>query len=87
MKIRKIDNCVGCSTVFGNCQGSACPYYPYETVVCDECEEEPYEDEQSGCKHLYYYNGEWLCRECLLDKFRRIDVDEYMCDRERRVAL
>ena len=77
-----INNCVGCSTDFGNCLGSICPYAPYETCVCDECGEEPLEDDHA----LYQYGDKWLCRECLLDKFPRTDVDDYISNAAMEAA-
>ena len=50
------DDCVQCGRP---CLGDACPYRNVAHYYCDECgEEEP----------LYYYDGEELCANCILER-------------------
>lgn len=65
--IRFEDQCVGCPTEMG-CLGSACPYMNVPVMICDKCKEEVYE--------LFWYDGEQLCQDCLLDQFEKVEVDE-----------
>ena len=56
------NECVGCSTIFGNCLGKACPNRNVPRYYCDECGEED---------DLYDFDDRQLCIECiknLLDK-------------------
>ena len=66
--ITTINNCVGCSTLFGNCMGTACPYHEHKAVVCDNCENQE--------EHLYHYNGKVLCKECLWEELEADGVIE-----------
>ena len=63
-----IDNCVGCSTIFGNCMGTACPNHKRRVRVCDACE---CEDE-----HLYRYKNKDYCLECLLWEIGAEEIDQ-----------
>ena len=54
--------CVGCETCI-NC-GRRNDYFYH---VCDKCES----DEQ-----LYYFEGEELCFECILDRLEMVDMDD-----------
>ena len=66
--IRFEDQCVGCPTEMG-CLGSACPYIHVPILICDECHD--YVDD------LYWFEGEQICEDCLLNHFDRVEVDEY----------
>lgn len=66
--IRFEDQCVGCPTEMG-CLGSVCPHMNVPVLICDECHE--YVDD------LYWYDGEQICEDCLLNHFDRVEVDEY----------
>lgn len=62
--MRKVeDECVGCPPEIG-CLGSSCPNRNVVRFYCDECKDED---------TLYHYDGEELCRECLLKKFEIVD--------------
>ena len=65
--MKRIENeCVGCSPDLG-CLGSGCPYLNVPHYYCDKCDEE---------ETLYYYDGEELCADCLLEKFEIVDGSE-----------
>ena len=51
------NECVGCSTIFHSCLGSACPYMNVPRWYCDRCglEEDLYE----------FDDDEQLCMDCL----------------------
>ena len=60
--IKYENECVGCSTIFHSCLGSACPNKNVPHYYCDECGEED---------DLYDFDDRQLCIECiknLLDK-------------------
>ena len=62
------NNCVGCPPNLG-CLGDTCPNRNVPYLYCDECDadvETLYEDE----------SGQQLCEECLLKRFKRIDIDD-----------
>ena len=54
------DECVGCPPEIG-CFGSACMYKNVPHYYCDKCKYEV------DCEDLYYYDGEEICKECLLE--------------------
>ena len=37
MSIEIVDNCVGCSSIYGSCMRSACPNYRHKAIICDNC--------------------------------------------------
>lgn len=55
------DDCVDCGLP---CLGDSCPYRNVTVNYCDECGEE-YE-------FLYDYNGQELCKDCLLETVPKI---------------
>lgn len=64
------DECVGCPPNMG-CLGSACPYRNVPHYYCDHCECECDPEE------LHYDEIEnWICENCLFEKFPKIDVEE-----------
>ena len=50
------NECVDCGRP---CLGSACPYKSVIHKYCDCCGEE--------VKRLYYYRGEQMCEDCILE--------------------
>lgn len=55
--MKKIENeCVSCGLP---CLGSRCPYRNVTRFYCDRCDEED---------TLYHYEGEELCKECVLEE-------------------
>ena len=58
--IRYEDECVGCPPEMG-CLGSGCPNRNVPHYYCDKCGEE-YSPEE-----LYDYDGEIMCKECLIE--------------------
>ena len=63
--IKYENECVGCPPERG-CLGEGCPNRNVPYYYCDECGEE-YSPEE-----LYDYDGQMLCTECLLSKFKKI---------------
>lgn len=55
--IKYEDECVGCHREMG-CLGRECPYSNIPHVYCDECKDET--------EKFYYYDGEWLCKDCYI---------------------
>lgn len=60
------DECVGCPIEIG-CLGSSCPKKNVPHYFCDECGDEFYPSE------LYKYDGEELCKNCLVEKFDTLE--------------
>lgn len=60
------DNCVGCSTIFGSCLGAGCPHRHEAVLICDKCGDE--------AEKLYEYEGEQLCKDCLLESVPEVEV-------------
>ena len=59
------DECVNCGLY---CLGSNCPNRNVVRYYCDHC----------GCEDkLYYYDGEELCKECLLKNFEVVDGSDW----------
>lgn len=57
----KIENdCVECDL---HCLGDACPLRNSKHYYCDDCGDEA---------EIYDYNGEELCVDCLLKRFKKI---------------
>lgn len=66
--MKKIENeCCGCPKEMG-CIGDACPNKNVARFYCDVCGEE---------EMLYCYDGEELCRDCLLEKFDKVSGSEW----------
>lgn len=57
---KKTNECVGCKDIGLPCLGSSCPHRNVTRYYCDKCREEAV---------LYEYDGEELCKYCLLGKF------------------
>lgn len=57
-------DCVDCELP---CIYKACPYYEVTKYYCDNCGEED---------DLYYYDGEQLCVDCILERLEKVDIDE-----------
>lgn len=58
------DNCVGpCPQ---GCMGAGCPKRHEAVLICDRCENE-FED-------LYDFDGEQLCKDCLLEVVPKVEV-------------
>ena len=58
---RTESGCVDCGMP---CLGRACPHYEVTIFECDEC----------GCEEtLYEYGDEELCKDCLAEKFERVE--------------
>ena len=58
----KIENeCVGCGLP---CLGSSCPHQNVTRYYCDDCGEET---------ELYYFDGEELCRECIIERLEKVE--------------
>lgn len=64
--VEYVDECVGCSTIYGSCLGAGCPHKHVPVLYCDKCE--------ANVEELYEYEGEQLCKECLLDTVPTVDV-------------
>jgi len=62
MKISE-NNCVNCPDDMG-CLGSSCPYADTLHYYCDDCERE---------EELYYFEGEELCVECILERLDKVE--------------
>lgn len=61
------NECVGCTSIGLYCLGISCPNRSVVRFYCDRCEEET---------KLYYYNGDEICKECLLKEFDVIEGSE-----------
>lgn len=65
------DHCCSCAVPGYPCLGSSCPYVNVPVYYCDECDpgcDEPLEN-------VYEIDGEELCYDCLLNKFKRVCCD------------
>jgi DNA-directed RNA polymerase subunit RPC12/RpoP len=72
MARKHIETCVGCTSMGLPCRGRSCSNYngTFE-YTCDECEKE-YNPEE-----LYDVDGEMLCADCLLNRFKTIaEIEE-----------
>ena len=68
--MRKTENeCVDCPIELP-CLGNRCPYRNVVRYYCDRCKEEA---------KLYYYDGEEICVECLLEEFDVVDGSDKWC--------
>ena len=69
--IKHVSECVGCE----HCV-PLCPYRDVTVLVCDECGDE--------VEKLYWYEGEQLCEDCAVDRFKdeleEIDYDDCCID-------
>lgn len=59
--VRYEDQCVSCGLP---CMGSSCPNRNVPVQYCDECDEE--------IDEVYDVDGDELCEECCLKRFRRV---------------
>ena len=64
--IKYEDECVGCPPEIG-CLHSACKYQNVPHYYCDKCGDED---------KLYDYDGEQLCKSCLLGNFKVVEGSE-----------
>lgn len=64
MKITTSD-CVECDLP---CIYEACRYYKAERYLCDECNEEA---------ELYYFDGQELCADCILNRLEKVEGSFY----------
>lgn len=60
------NDCCECATPGYPCKGDSCPNRNVPHYYCDKCKDEYTADT------LYIYDGEELCKECLLGKFETI---------------
>ena len=58
---KKENECVSCGLP---CLGNSCPNRNVIRFYCNRCEEED---------TLYYYDGEELCQNCLLEEFKIVE--------------
>ena len=66
--MKKIANeCVGCKDIGLHCLGLSCPNKSVVRFYCDRCEEET---------TLYHYDGEELCKNCILEEFDIVEGSE-----------
>lgn len=65
--IKYENECCCCATESYPCMGSACPNINVPHLYCDRCGDD--------CEELYDLDGEELCKECLLDSFKKITLD------------
>ncbi|MBQ7976586.1 MAG: hypothetical protein IJ300_12950 [Clostridia bacterium] len=56
--VRYENDCVGCAVPGYPCRGSDCPLRNVAHYYCDECGAE---------EQLFEYDGQELCRDCLLE--------------------
>ena len=62
-----IDTCVGCTSMGLPCRGRACSnYFGATEYTCDECNEE------NDPEDLYDVDGEMLCANCILNRYKTI---------------
>ena len=57
--------CVDCPIEIG-CLGDSCPKRNIPHLICDCCGED--------VEELYGYDGEQLCKDCLLDAVPKIEI-------------
>ena len=66
--MKKIENeCLGCKDAGLPCTGDSCKYRNVVRFYCDRCLEET---------TLYHYEGEELCKDCLLREFEIVEGSE-----------
>ena len=58
------DECVGCPKEMG-CLGEICPNRNVTRLYCDKCNEET---------DLYYYDGQELCIDCIIEQLEQVEV-------------
>lgn len=64
------DECLGCAVPSYPCRGASCPQRHIRVWICDMCGEEMYDDDD-----VYEYDGNDVCRDCLLNMARK-DVND-----------
>jgi hypothetical protein len=57
--------CVDCPNEIG-CLGDSCPKHNIPQLICDCCGED--------VEELYGYDGEQLCKDCLLDAVPKVEI-------------
>lgn len=60
--IIKSNDCCDCASPGFPCIGRNCKLLDRTHYICDRCDEETYEGE------LYWFNGEQLCIDCILEE-------------------
>ena len=65
--IKYENECVGCPPEMG-CLGNSCPYKNVKHLYCDKCGED--------VEELYIVDSDELCKDCLLDSFNKITIDD-----------
>lgn len=65
--IKYENECCDCATGAYPCLGNSCPNINVPHYYCDECGVECNEIE-----HLYCYDGEELCLDCIKDKLDKV---------------
>ena len=65
--IKYENECCDCAVPGYPCMGDTCPNINVKHLYCDKCSED--------CEELYVFDGEELCRDCLLDSFDKITLD------------
>lgn len=61
------NDCVNCPDDMG-CLGNSCPYVNVPVYRCDCCEEQA---------ELYYFDGEELCIECIIERLEKVEGSFY----------
>ena len=61
------NECVGCPDDLG-CIYNACPYYKVVRYICDTC--------RSEVDDLWYFDGEQLCKDCILNQLEKVEEDD-----------
>ena len=74
--VKKESLCCGC-TAFGDCIGSACPNYEITVFECDSCGKTK--------EDLYYFDGEELCLDCILERLKYVEEEFATCEECNRV--
>lgn len=57
------NDCCDCATGAFPCVGNLCPMRNAPHHYCDDCGEEA---------ELYYFDGEELCKDCVIDRLERV---------------
>ena len=65
--IQYTNECMSCAVPGFPCVGDACEYRHYPHFICDKCGEEVDHGE------LFYYDGEELCGECILESLEVVN--------------
>lgn len=63
-----VNECCDCAAGGYPCRGSSCPLRAVTRYYCDKCKSEDV---------LYEYDGQELCKDCLLEQFPIVDGSEW----------